>query len=188
MKYSIVLADPPWQYKDKAHAGHRGVDYKYSTLAFKDIATLDVPSITADNSVLFLWVTPPQLNLGIELIGHWGFVYKTFGFIWIKTNPKSGTPFIGMGNWTRANSEPVLLGVKGKIKPIKRNVSQVVIAPRGKHSAKPPEVRERIVQLMGDLPRIELFARDRAPGWHIWGNELESDISLNFVKSEMGEI
>jgi len=176
--YSIIYADPPWSYRDKAHAGQRGVDYKYGTLTPEQIARLNVASIAAEDAVLFLWITPPQLEVGLEIIETWGFAFKTLAFTWVKTYPKAGTPCVGMGHWTRSNAELVLLGVRGKPKRVDAGVRQVIIAPRGEHSAKPPEVRDRIVQLMGDLPRIELFARENVEGWHAWGNEVECDVDL----------
>ncbi len=83
-----------------------------------------------------------------------------------------------MGFWTRANTEDCLLATRGHPKRIDRSVRQLLISPRLKHSQKPPETRDRIVQLMGDIPRIELFARQKVEGWDCWGNEVESDIAL----------
>lgn len=83
-----------------------------------------------------------------------------------------------MGRWTRGNSEVCLLATKGKPKRVNNAIDQLVFEPRGKHSQKPAIIRERIVQLVGDLPRIELFARQKTEGWDVWGNEVESDIKL----------
>lgn len=102
----------------------------------------------------------------------WGFSYKTIGFNWIKKNKKSDSLFWGMGNWTRSNSEICLMGIKGKPKRVAANVHSVVMTPIEQHSKKPDEVRKRIVQLCGDVPRIELFARQYADGWDCWGNEV----------------
>ena len=105
----------------------------------------------------------------------WGFVYKTAAFVWVKTYAKSGRPFWGMGAYTRANAEVCLLGVSPGFKARERirshRVHQVITAPFEGHSKKPDETRRRIVELLGDVPRLELFARDRAPGWDAWGNE-----------------
>lgn len=125
-----------------------------------------------------MWVTMPKLNECFEVIKAWGFEYKTVAFTWVKLNRKSGTPFMGMGRWTRANAEVCLLATRGKPKRISASVHSVVMSALERHSKKPDEVRDRIVRLMGDLPRIELFARQRAEGWDAWGNEIESDISL----------
>lgn len=118
-----------------------------------------------------------MLPEALETIKAWGFTYKTVAFCWAKTT-KEGKAAAGMGYWTRSGAELCLLATKGKPKRVSKAVRQVVLAQRGEHSAKPPEVRDRIVQLMGDVPRIELFARDRCLGWHSWGNEVESDIEL----------
>jgi len=100
------------------------------------------------------------------------------GFSWIKTNKRSGTPFFGIGYYTKSNCEVCLLGIKGRLPVISNKVSSVIISPRREHSRKPDIVREKIVELFGDLPRIELFARQSTPGWDVWGNEVESDIIM----------
>ena len=101
----------------------------------------------------------------------WGFKYVTLGFSWIKTYKKSGTPCFGIGYYTKSNCEVCLLGIKGKLKPITNTISRCIISERREHSRKPDEVRERIVQLFGNLPRIELFARQKQEGWDCWGND-----------------
>ena len=107
----------------------------------------------------------------------WGFRYVTVAFNWFKVN-KSGTPFFGVGYYTKSNSEIALLGIKGKMKPVSNYVSQVVISPREEHSKKPDSVRDKIIELFGEKPRIELFARQSTPGWNVWGNEVRSDIEI----------
>jgi N6-adenosine-specific RNA methylase IME4 len=171
-QYQVIYADPPWSYNDKAAAGKRGASFKYPTQDKGWLRNLPVPSIAAPNSVLFLWVTMPLLDEGLDLIKAWGFEYKTVGFTWIKRNKISPTWFFGMGNWTRANAELCLLAKKGNIKRVSASVSSVIDTPIERHSKKPDVVRERIVSLMGDLPRIELFARERSDGWDVWGNEV----------------
>src|SRR5208282_4912750 len=104
--------------------------------------------------------------------------YKTVAFVWVKTNKKADSDFFGMGNWTRANAEIVLLGVKGKPKRVSASIRQVLRSPIMRHSQKPDEIRTRIVDLMGDVPRVELFAREKASGWDSWGNEIESDLKI----------
>ena len=83
-----------------------------------------------------------------------------------------------MGYWTRANAEVCIIATKGSPKRQSRAVHQIIMSPIKQHSKKPDETRERIVALMGDVPRIELFARQKAPGWDVWGNEVDSDLSL----------
>ena len=127
---------------------------------------------------MFKDVTFPLLKEGLEVIESWGFTYKTCAFNWVKRNKKSPSWFWGMGYWTRSNSELCLLATKGKPKKISSSVHQVVDTHIEKHSKKPNVVKDRIVQLVGDLPRVELFARQSTEGWHIWGNEVDSDIEL----------
>lgn len=179
MKYQIIYADPPWSYKVWPKKGlGRSAESHYKTMDKNSIQKLPIKEISDKNCVLFLWVTPPCLLEGIELIKAWGFEYKTIAFTWVKKNKKSDSLFWGMGYWTRANAELCLLATKGKPKRISARVHQVINTPIEQHSKKPDETRKRIVELMGDLPRIELFARDKVDGWHTWGNECECDIDL----------
>ena len=120
-----------------------------------------------------------MLREALDLIEAWGFKYKTIAFNWIKQNKSGAGLFWGLGNWTRSNSEICLLAIRGKPKRISAAVHSVVMAPVQKHSQKPDEVRERIVKLVGDVPRIELFARQSAPGWDCWGNEAPQNNSEN---------
>ena len=173
-KYNIIYADPPWSYRDKASAGNRGASFKYDVQDHKWICGLPVENISDDNCVLFLWITMPQLPNVFEVIKEWGFVYKTCAFTWVKRNKLQPSWFWGMGNWTRSNSELCLLATKGKPKRVSAAVHSVVDTPIEKHSKKPDVVKDRIVQLCGDLPRIELFARQKTEGWDAWGNELRS--------------
>lgn len=178
MKYQVIYADPPWSYKDKALAGNRGAGCKYSVMDTDSIAELPIKELADKDCALFMWVTMPKLNECFDLIESWGFEYKTVAFTWVKRNKVSPTWFMGMGRWTRANAEICLLATKGKPKRISASVRQIVDEPIERHSKKPDVVRERIVDLMGDLPRVELFAREKALGWHSWGNEIENDITL----------
>lgn len=129
----------------------------------------------AGGAACFLWATFPNITEGIKVLEAWGFTYKTAAFVWIKTYAKSGRPFWGMGAYTRANAEVCLLGVspgfKAREQVKSHRVHQVIEAPFDGHSKKPDETRRRIVELLGDVPRLEMFARDRAPGWDAWGNE-----------------
>ena len=182
-KYQIIYVDPPWSYKvwseDKKVAQGTAKRH-YETMKIEDICSLPIRDYIDKNCKLFLWVTPPCLKEGIRVIESWGFEYKTIAFTWVKTNKKSFTPFFGIGHWTASNAELCLAGLVkgGKLNRQSRSISQVVLSPRGKHSEKPIEVRSKIVELCGDIPRIELFARDKTEGWDVWGNEVESDIEL----------
>ncbi len=180
-KYQIILADPPWSYNDKLGSNSTKMgacEYHYKTMTRQQLLDLPIRKIADGNCILFLWITMPKLNEVFEYIKAWGFTYKTVAFTWIKLNPKAETVFKGIGRWVQGNAELVLLCTKGRPKRISKSISQIVMAKRGKHSVKPIEVKKRIVQLMGDLPRIELFARQKTEGWDVWGNEVESDIEL----------
>lgn len=114
----------------------------------------------------------------LEVIEAWGFKYKTIAFQWVKLNKKNGKPFYGLGRWTRGNTECCLLATKGKPKRISNSVFQLIQTPIEGHSKKPAIVRDKIIELMGNLPRVELFARQKVKGWKSWGDEIKSDISL----------
>lgn len=172
-KYQIIYADPPWSYKDKALAGNRGANCKYPTQSDDWISQLPVKDIADENCALFLWVTMPKLDIAFDVIKSWGFTYKTAAFTWIKKNKKSDSLFWGMGNFTRANSEICLFALKGKLKRQSAKVHSVIMSPIEEHSKKPDETKDRIVSLLGDLPRIELFARQQTKGWTAWGNEVK---------------
>lgn len=147
-------------------------------MPLEDICALPVEDLAAENCALFLWVTFPKLLESFEVIKAWGFEYKTVAFVWIKQTKKSGGWFTGCGYWTRANAEICLFATKGKPVRFSKAVHQLIVSPVEQHSKKPDETRDRIVKLMGDLPRIELFARQKTPSWDIWGNELENDINF----------
>jgi N6-adenosine-specific RNA methylase IME4 len=179
-KYNIIYADPPWTYNDKRSGsgyknpnGAGGADKHYPTMPLKDICDMPVQDIADENAMLFLWCTSSLLDYGFEVMKHWGFKYKTMGFVWVKMTKDYSKPYSGMGFYTNQNAEFCLLGLKGKYWREARNVKQIIQEPRNKHSKKPLEIRERIVSLCGDLPRIELFARETAEGWDSWGNEVD---------------
>ena len=172
-KYNIIYADPPWSFKTWSDKGKgRSADKHYKIMNKEDIQKLPIINICKDDCVLFLWVTFPCLQEGLELIKYWGFEYKTIGFTWIKKNKIANSLFWGMGYWTRANAELCLLATKGSPKRVNAGVHSVIETSIEKHSKKPCEVKDRIVKLIGDLPRIELFARQKTEGWDVWGNEV----------------
>jgi N6-adenosine-specific RNA methylase IME4 len=173
-KYNIIYADPPWQYKVYAKKGKgRSAENHYHTMSIEEIRSLPVKRIAADDCILFLWVTFPCLPEGLSVMENWGFSYKTCGFNWVKRNRKADTFFLGLGFWTRSNSEICLLGTKGKPKRVSKAVPQICDARIMEHSRKPDEIRSRIVNLCGDIPRIELFARQRMEGWDCLGDEID---------------
>lgn len=142
-------------------------------MALDEICNLPIHEISAKDCILFIWVTYPKLREGLRVIREWGFAYKTIAFQWIKTYSKQTDKFyFGLGRWTRGNTECCLLATKGKPKRNRNDISQLIISPLAKHSEKPAVVREKITLLMGELPAIELFARNEAHGWDCWGNEI----------------
>ena len=172
-KYQIIYADPPWQFTGLGSKGirsgkmredkpdlHRTIklEEKYPTMKVDELKLLPVNDIADENSVLFLWTTDAHLPYAIEIMRSWGFEYATVAFVWNKKE-KSGKQVCYYGYWTMKGTEVCLLGRRGKVKPLGHNIRQLVEAARNGHSTKPAEVRDRIVALMGDLPRIELFAR-----------------------------
>jgi len=193
-KYNIIYADPPWHYSAGIRSSRKTkegkftyytpdttVGAKYSTMKPAQIKALPISNLAAQDCVLFLWTTDSHLPIALEVIKAWGFRYVTVGFIWNKKE-KSGIQVCYYGKWTMKGSEICLLATKGKPHSfiVSHKIRQLVeaVRDRTKHSQKPDEVRRRIVELMGDLPRIELFARETTEGWDVWGNEVESDIEL----------
>lgn len=173
-KYKIIYADPPWQYRVYSQKGQgRSAENHYHTMNIKDIMALPVDKIADKDCILFLWITFPCLKEGIEVMERWGFKYKTCGFNWVKRNKKKNTYFMGLGFWTRSNSEVCLIGTKGQPKRVSKSVPQICDARIMEHSKKPAEIRERIVELCGELPRVELFARDKVKGWDSLGDEID---------------
>lgn len=201
-KYKIIYCDPPWQYKNQKTRA--ATNNHYPTLSLQDLKSLNIRSIACDNSVLAMWYTSAFAREAMELASAWGFTIKTMKlFTWVKLNKnyienitknmkKHGCMNssdvlylindqlrLGLGNYTRANSEDCLLAVRGKgVKRVNNSINQVILAPIGKHSEKPLEAREKLELLYGNIPRIELFARQNVDGWHAWGNECNNNIQL----------
>ena len=180
----MIYADPPWRYYAKRVQG--AAEHHYPTMSINELCALPVADLAAPDSALFLWATFPQLPEALRLIHAWGFVYKTVAFVWLKQNRKAGGWFYGLGFWTRANAEVCLLATRGRPKRQAANVHQFIISPIREHSRKPDEAREKIVALMGDVPRVELFARQSTPGWDVWGNEVEPSAGLWDTLSQTG--
>lgn len=181
-KYNVIYADPPWRYEQNRMRG--AAEKHYLTMNIDELCSLPVSAISQKNSILFLWTTFPQLQEAFRVIKAWGFKYKTVAFVWLKLNQGGQVWFFGLGFWTRGNAEICLLATKGKPKRISNRVHQLIISPLRKHSQKPDEAREKIIQLVGDLPRIELFARQKIEGWDVWGNEVDCDIDIEDYRKE----
>lgn len=174
MSYKIIYADPPWNYTATSNKipCRSKEGQTYNAMRMIDIYDFDIPETDKD-CVLFMWATAPLLPEALFTIKSWGFEYKTIAFTWIKKNKKStDTNFWGMGSWTRSNPEYCLLATKGNPKAISHSVHSVIETPIEQHSKKPDIVRNKIVELCGDIKRIELFARNKYEGWDSEGNQL----------------
>ena len=165
-KFSLILADPPWQYEN-APVGdpRRSAEAHYDTMSLDEICGLPVGDIAADDSALFLWATNPMLPEALKVMDAWGFRYRT-NMAWVKDR-------MSTGYWFRGQHELLLLGVRGRFPtPLKTQVpSSVLQAPRGKHSQKPAEVAEMLERIFPEAAKLELFCRAPRDGWAVWGNE-----------------
>jgi N6-adenosine-specific RNA methylase IME4 len=169
-RYGVIVADPEWRFEPYSRdtGMDRAADNHYPTTATEIIAARDVPSIAADDCVLFLWATVPMLEDAMEVMKAWGFKYKSHA-IWDKVH-------IGTGYWFRNRHELLLVGIKGSIPApaMGEQFASVMTIARKEHSAKPEQFLELIEQYFPSLPKIELNRRGppRA-GWDAWGNEFE---------------
>lgn len=168
--YGCIYVDPPWVYRDQCNAGKRGAVHKYTLTDDATLQAMPVQSLAGPDCVCLMWATMPKLPEALALMSAWGFEYKTVAFTWVKRNKRAPSWFWGMGRWTRANAEIVLLGTRGKPSRVSAAVHSVIDSPIGPHSRKPQEVRDRIDILLGDILKIELFARGACDGWDQFGN------------------
>ncbi len=179
--FGAILADPPWGFQcwsgPEKKVASRGTVAPYQTMGMVELAELPIAELAADNCVLFAWVVWPTMPEALALIERWGFKYKTCAFAWMKADPYRLWALeedvrMGLGYWTRANSEVCLLATKGKPKRQNSDVRQGIIEPIRQHSRKPDGIHERIERLVAG-PYLELFARQQRPGWTVWGNETD---------------
>lgn len=174
--YRAISADPPWRFKTWSDTRqHKSAQRYYDVMTTNDIAELPVSKLAADDCMLFLWAINPMIPQALDVMKSWGFTYKTIAFTWAKTTPRTDWTWapkwhIGLGYWTRANTETCLLGTRGKPERVGRDVRQLLIAPRREHSRKPDEFYSSVERLVSG-PYLELFSRQRRPGWTCWGNE-----------------
>jgi len=179
-KYNIIYADPPWQYGSKQYQdGGRDFDKlesHYNVMSIEDIKRLPVNNIAEKDCMLFLWVTDSHIKEGLAVIEAWGFEYKTIGFNWIKKY-KSGSYCVNFAPWLLKSWEICLIGIRGTMGKYKKanNIQGLLIEERTIHSKKPNEARKRIDLLFGDIPKIELFAREKINGWDVWGKEAKDE-------------
>jgi N6-adenosine-specific RNA methylase IME4 len=170
--YDIIYADPPWSFDNYSEKGEgRNAKAHYDCMTLDQIKALPVHELASGDCALFLWVTDPLLDVGIETLKHWGFRYVTKAFTFVKLNRSGEGYFMSTGYYTRANDETCLLGMMGSLPRIDAGVRQLVVEPVREHSRKPDRIADDIVRLFGDRPRVELFARTRREGWDAWGNE-----------------
>ena len=160
------------------YRGNGYIERHYPTMELEQITALPVKELADRDAILFLWTTLPMIQEALQVIKAWGFEYKTTAFVWVKLARHSNGIFSGLGYWTRSNVEICMLATKGHPKRVAKNIHQVIISHVEEHSKKPAEARRRIEALMGDVPKIELFARRPARGWDVWGNEVVSDIVM----------
>ena len=170
--FDLIYADPPLGFATwSARGDSRSPQRKYRCTTLAELAALPIAAIAAPNSILALWCYGPRLIDTLALIPAWGFVHVSNGFTWIKTTA-AGKLHFGTGYYTRKGSETLLLAKRGQgLTRRDRGVPEVILAPRRRHSQKPAEAAERLERLFGDVRRIELFARERRPGWDAWGDE-----------------
>lgn len=176
-KYDIIYADPPWEYRQKQMNFQRydegkkytnSVNEHYPTMSKAELFEMSetVKKIAADDCLLYMWATCPNMDLAVEVGKQWGFEYKTVAFVWDKQRTNYGF-------YTLSQCELCLVFKRGKIPKRQRsNVRQFLSEKLGVHSKKPDAIRERIDSMYSHLTRIELFARQYAEGWDCWGNEV----------------
>lgn len=192
--YRTILADPPWSFQGWVDTGtpHRTEEDHYRVTSTDALAALPVGSWAAKDAVLIMWVVDSHLKQGIALGEAWGFEYKTRLLTWVKLT-KGGNPKLGMGFWTRKTTEMALLFAKGSPKRVSRGVrdlietfetDDVIRSQARQHSRKPDEQYEKIEALV-DGPYLELFARQRRPGWHSWGDEIGKFNPLSAAEQEL---
>ncbi|WP_337846835.1 MT-A70 family methyltransferase [Sphingomonas sp.] len=169
--YRIILADPPWTFDA---GGDRQARKHYDVMSTAAIQALPVGHLAAPNCGLIMWALDPMLDVAIDTGRAWGFRFVTVHRYWAKTL-RSGKPgwHMGTGYGTRANPEIALLFMNGSLGlPKDRGVRRLLTSPIREHSRKPEEIHTDI-ERMYDGPYVELFARERRPGWDAWGNQLD---------------
>lgn len=167
--YATISADPPWPNQQKGGHLGQGADRHYALMPVERIAALPVHRLAAESAHLWLWVTNASLWAGKQVMEAWGFSYRSI-LTWIK-------PRYGLGQYLRTQTEHLLLGVRGTAPVLFRGQGSWFYAPVQEHSHKPEE-QYAIIERCSPGPYLELFARRPRPGWHVWGNEVESDVEL----------
>ena len=186
--YDVILADPPWKFEywvpgqGKKNAS-RAAEAYYPVMATKDICNLSIREIGNNNSILFMWAVWPRLRDMFDVMEAWGYEYKTIGFVWVKANKTGFGHFMGMGYYTRSNTEPCFIGVRGSMPVETHDVLQIIYSAVREHSKKPEAQYDKIERLYPNMKYIELFARNERDGWVCWGNEV-GGIELGSITDE----
>lgn len=183
MRYDVLLADPPWTFKNyNNEMAQSNSDHHYPTMGIEEIKALPVDNVTKENAVLFIWGIWSLLPECLEVINAWGFTYKTEAWVWAKMNKNSFGYCMGMGYYTRSNTEYCLIATSGNVPRVADGgVLGLIASPRREHSRKPDEQYGKIERLYPEARKLELFARRKREGWHSWGNEIESDVELAMI-------
>jgi|SRR5262245_34852596 len=184
--YRVGQIDPPWRFFTWSPRGRgKCPDQHYHCEELEKLKALPIGELMAADAWVFLWVIQTHFPAALELLSAWGFEYKTVGFVWVKMPkqwrpdeiPLRLRPRTGLGYYTRSNSEQCWIASRGDgVKRQDRGVDQVIYAAIREHSRKPDEVARRIDRLVGDVPRIELFAREQRPGWAAWGDQIQLNL------------
>lgn len=179
-KYNVIYADPPWKtrYFKERKDGYLSRELPYNAMTDKQIKALPVKEIIADDAILFLWVIDSKIPMINDFMRAWGFEYKCVGFVWAKKAKTTDGVNANFSSYTRRACEFCYIGTRGKYLVKKKNLDQFIFEPKREHSRKPDIIRNIITEMIGDVPRIELFARQIHKGWDAWGNEVESSVTL----------
>lgn len=187
--FGAILADPPWHFRARTAlqvgnwTSRRDAEKHYEVMGVDDIAALPVKSLADSDAHLFLWTTGPCLPQAFDVLASWGFRYSAVAFTWVKLKRSYNSAQLrvlptaasdlhtGLGLTTRKNAEFVLLGRRGSARRVAKDVREIILSPVREHSRKPDEIYPRIERYCRG-PYLELFARQKRPGWTAWGNEI----------------
>ena len=184
-KYQVIYADPPWktsyakELKNNV-SGTKSMDTKlpYQTMTDKEIMALPIAELTDNDAILFLWLIDSRIPIVKELMNGWGFEYITVGFVWHKKATTTSGENASLTPYTRKSTEFCFIGRKGGCLVKNHSCPQFINEAKREHSRKPDIVRTYITKMCGDLPRIELFARQKVQGWDTWGNEVPKETQM----------
>lgn len=173
--YDVILVDPPWSYyswdKNTGPQGRTAAKH-YNTMSIEEICELPVGGLARENCAMFMWAVWPDIYRSQEVMNAWGFRYATVAWVWAKLNPSSIGFHYGLGYYTRANTEPCMLAIRGSMPPAVKDVQALIVEPVREHSRKPDSQYGKIERLYPSMDYIELFARSRwSDDWDVWGNE-----------------